>query len=122
MKQTSTSPTRLASFGHALRGIRVLFKSQVNARLHLLAATLVIALGWGLQVSATEWLGLVLAMAAVFTAEALNTALELVVDLVSPEWNALARDAKDVAAGAVLLASIGALVVGGLVFLPKCFH
>ena len=122
MKQTSTSPTRLASFGHALRGIRVLFKSQVNARLHLLAATLVIALGWGLQVSATEWLGLVLAMAAVFTAEALNTALELLVDLVSPEWNALARDAKDVAAGAVLLASIGALVVGGLVFLPKCFH
>ncbi len=122
MKQTSTSPTRLASFGHALRGIRVLFKSQVNARLHLLAATLVIALGWGLQVSATEWLGLVMAMAAVFTAEALNTALELVVDLVSPEWNALARDAKDVAAGAVLLASIGALVVGGLVFLPKCFH
>ena len=102
-----------------MRGIRVLFKSQVNARLHLLAATLVVALGWGLQVSAAEWLALVLTLSAVFTAEALNTALELVVDLVSPEWHALARDAKDVAAGAVLLASIGAVVVGGLVFLPK---
>lgn len=105
-----------------MRGIRVLFKSQVNARLHLLAATLVVALGWGLQVSASEWLALVLAMSAVFTSEALNTALELVVDLVSPEWHALARDAKDVAAGAVLLASMGAVVVGGLVFLPKFFN
>lgn len=100
----------------------MLFKSQVNARLHLLAATLVVALGWGLQVSASEWLALVLAMSAVFTSEALNTALELVVDLVSPEWHALARDAKDVAAGAVLLASMGAVVVGGLVFLPKFFN
>jgi diacylglycerol kinase len=92
--------------------------AQPNARLHVLAAVLVVALGVWLQVSALEWLALVLAIALVMGAEALNTALEYAVDLASPDWHPLARDAKDVAAAAVLICSAGALVVGGLVFLP----
>lgn len=109
--------SRLASFGHALRGLRVLL-SQPNARIHCMVAIVVVALGWWLGVSAMEWVALVLAMALVMGAEALNTALEYVVDLASPEWHALARDAKDVAAAAVLVCSIGAAVVGVLVLGP----
>lgn len=107
----------MASFAHALRGLRV-FVSQPNARIHVVAALAVVALGWRLQVSRAEWLALVLAMGLVMAAEALNTALELVVDRASPEWHPLARDAKDAAAAAVLMASACAAVVGLLVFVP----
>jgi diacylglycerol kinase (ATP) len=119
MKTPGRSPNRLAAFANALRGTRVFFAGQASARIHLVASVVVVALGLGLHVSTGEWLALVLAMALVLTAEALNTALELAVDLASPDWHALARDAKDVAAAAVLLASLGALVVGLLVFVPK---
>ena len=109
--------SRAAAFAHAWRGLR-LFVAQPNARIHVLAAVLVVALGAWLQVSVLEWVALVLAMALVMGAEALNTALEYAVDLASPDWHPLARDAKDVAAAAVLVCSAGALVVGGLVFMP----
>lgn len=113
----SRSVSRLASVAHALRGLKV-FVSQTNARIHGVAALIVVALGWWLQVSRGEWLALVLAMGLVMATEALNTALELAVDLASPEWHALARDAKDVAAAAVLMASFCAAVVGLVVFVP----
>jgi diacylglycerol kinase len=115
---TGRAVSRAASFGHALRGLRVLLR-QPNARIHAVAAVVVVALGWRLQISVNEWLAVVLAVALVVAAEALNTALELVVDLVSPQWHALARDAKDVAAAAVLVCSAGAAVVGVWVFGPK---
>ena len=108
----------MASFGHALRGLGVLLR-QPNAQLHVAAALGVTALGLALQVSALEWCALALAMALVLGAEALNTAIELVVDMVQPEWHALARDAKDVAAAGVLLCSVGAAVVGLWVLGPK---
>jgi len=117
-KRPARAATRLASFGHALRGLR-LFVSQPNARIHGVAACVVVGLGWWLGVSRLEWVALTLAIALVMGAEALNTALEYVVDLASPEWHPLARDAKDVAAGAVLICSLGAAVVGLLVFLPR---
>lgn len=110
--------SRLASLRHALRGTRVLLR-QPNARIHAVAALLVAALGARLHISASEWLAVVLAVVLVIGAEALNTALECVVDLVSPDWHALARDAKDTAAAAVLVCSVGAAVVGGIVFGPK---
>lgn len=124
MNQPQPSParparaaSRLGSFGHALRGLRV-FVSQPNARIHCAAAGGVVALGLWLGVSRLEWVALVLAIALVMGAEALNTALEYAVDLASPEWHALARDAKDVAAAAVLVCSLGAAVVGALVLVP----
>jgi diacylglycerol kinase (ATP) len=78
----------------------------------------VILLGLALQVSAADWGLLILAITAVLAAEAINTALERVVDLVSPQWNSLARDAKDLAAACVLITAIGAAAVGLVVFLP----
>ncbi len=126
VKRADTSPvrhsgravSRLASFGHALRGLTVLLR-QPNARIHVGVALVVVALAWALQVSVLEWCALALAMALVLGAEALNTAIELVVDMVQPEWHAMARDAKDVAAAGVLLCSLGAAIVGLCVFGPR---
>ena len=111
------SVSRLASFGHAVRGIGLLLR-QRNAQIHLAVATLVCVSGWWLRLSASEWVALVLAMAVVLSAEALNTGLEIIVDLVSPQWHALARDAKDVAAAAVLISSAAAAVVGLIILVP----
>lgn len=110
---------RVASLRHALRGMADLFRSQPNARIHLVATVLVTAAGFYFQVSRTEWLALSLCIVLVMGLEAANTALEYLTDLVSPEYHPLAGKAKDAAAAAVLLAALGALVVGGLVFLPK---
>lgn len=109
---------RLRSFGHAFRGLRVLLQSQHNARIHALATVLVVAAGALCAISAAEWALVALAVAAVWTAEALNTAIEFLVDLASPEHHPLAAKAKDVAAGAVLVAALGSLAVAVLVFGP----
>lgn len=113
------SVSRVASFGHALRGVKLLLAGQVNARLHLLAGLLVVALGAWLGISGLEWALLSAVIGLVLCAEALNTGIEIVVDLVSPQWHRLARDAKDVAAAGVLLASLGALATGAWIFLPR---
>jgi diacylglycerol kinase (ATP) len=115
---TPRSISRLASFGHALRGLKVLLR-QPNARIHAVVACGVVALGIWLQISASDWLAVVLAIGLVMGAEALNTALEFAVDLAQPEWHALARDAKDVAAAGVLVCSLASAVVGLMVFGPK---
>ena len=113
------SVSRLASFGHAVRGIRVLLAGQPNARLHCIAAVLTVGLGVWQRIDVLEWALLSAVIGLVLCAEALNTGIEIVVDLVSPEWHRLARDAKDVAAAGVLLASLGALATGAWIFLPR---
>ena len=112
---------RLRSVGFALNGVGLLVGSQANARIHAVATVMVMSAGFYFSVSNTEWCLLALAMAAVWSAEALNTAVETVVNLVSPEHHALAGQAKDVAAAGVLLASVGAAVVGLIIFLPRLF-
>ena len=109
---------RLRSFGHAFRGLRILLQSQQNARIHAVATVVVVAAGAALRISPIEWALIVLAILCVWAAEAMNTAIEFLVDLVSPEPHELAGKAKDVAAGAVLVAAIGAAVIGGFVFGP----
>lgn len=109
---------RLRSFGHAFRGLKVLLQTQHNARIHAAATVLVVAAGALLRISPAEWALIALAVVCVWAAEALNTSIEFLVDLVSPELHPLAAKAKDVAAGAVLAAAIGSLVVGVLVFGP----
>ena len=109
---------RLRSVGFAVQGLRVLLATQPNARIHALATVCVVAAGWYWQVSRADWLALVLAIAMVWVAEAINTGIEWAVDLASPEHHPLAGKAKDVAAAAVLLASLAAVVVGLLVFVP----
>lgn len=109
---------RLRSFGHAFRGLKVLLQTQHNARIHALATVLVFAAGAFVRLSPAEWALIMLAIVSVWASEALNTAIEFLVDLVSPELHPLAAKAKDVAAGAVLVAAIGAAVIGGFVFGP----
>lgn len=96
-----------------------MFRTQPNARFHLAASVAVVLSGFWLEISRLEWAALVLCIALVLALEAVNTALEYLTDLVSPEYHQLAGKAKDAAAGAVLLAAVGAAVVGGVVFLPR---
>ena len=109
---------RAASFGHALRGVASALRSEVHLRFHAAATVAALALGWWLHISGLEWALVALAVAGVWMAELFNTALEALTDLVSPGYHPLAGRAKDVAAGAVLLAALGALAVGLLVFGP----
>lgn len=110
---------RINSFRYAFNGVFDLVRTQPNARIHLIACVAVVAAGFWLDVSRNEWAILALCMASVLSLEAANTALEYIVDLVSPEYHPLAGKAKDVAAAAVLIAAFGAVVVGLLIFAPK---
>jgi diacylglycerol kinase (ATP) len=109
---------RSRSFVFAARGIRILLRSQHNAWIHAVATFVVGVAGLTFGVSRLEWLVLVLATVSVWTAESLNTALEFLCDVASPEFHPLVEKAKDVAAGAVLLAALGAVVCGVVVFAP----
>ena len=110
---------RLSSFLDAARGLKILVSTQPNARFHLVATAGAIGMAVWLRLSAGEWAALVLAITGVWVAEGLNTGIEFAVDLISTDHHELAGWAKDVAAGAVLLASIGAVIVGAILFLPK---
>ncbi|MHA3775076.1 diacylglycerol kinase family protein [Verrucomicrobiota bacterium sgz303538] len=110
---------RLSSFVDAGRGLKILVSTQPNARVHSVASAGALALAVWLQLSGIEWAILTLTIACVWVTEGLNTAVEFTVDLVSPEYDRLAGWAKDVAAGAVLVASLNAAVVGAILFVPK---
>ncbi len=109
---------RLRSFYYAIRGLRFLVQSQPNTRIHLLITACVVAAGVAVGLRNSEWCLIVLSTTVVWVAESLNTAVECLVDLATPEFHPLAGKAKDVAAGGVLLSAIGASCVGVLVFLP----
>ena len=109
---------RLRSFVYAGRGIRKMVASQHNARIHAVATVAVVGLGLALRVSRFEWLALIGATMAVWTAEAINTAFEHLCDVASPGFHPLVEAAKDVAAGAVLICALGAAITGLLVLGP----
>lgn len=109
----------LRSFVYAFAGIGWMLRSQRNAQVHVLITCIVIIAGCLFRISVGEWLALIMFITLVLALEALNTALEAVVDLASPQIHPLARRAKDAAAGAVLISAIGAVVAGVIVFLPK---
>jgi diacylglycerol kinase (ATP) len=108
---------RARSFGHALRGLGRL-SAEPNTKIHAAAALAVLALGALFRLSASEWALLVFAIALVFAAEAFNTAVESLADAAVPDAHPLVGAAKDVAAGAVLIAALGAAAVGALVLGP----
>lgn len=110
---------RIDSFRYAFRGIADLVCTQVHARFHLVSMLVVTAAGFYWHIAAGEWLAIVLCMALVISLEAMNTALEYLTDLVSPAYHPLAGKAKDAAAAAVLLAAIGAAIVGVIIFGPR---
>ena len=107
------------SFACAFRGIAALLKSEVHARIHLIATMAVIALGWWCGITRNEWIAVVLSIGLVWVAEALNTAIEYVADLAHPDEHPEVKKLKDLAAAAVLFASIIALIVGMLIFWPR---
>ena len=109
---------RLRSFPHAFRGLGDVLRSQHNAWIHATATVIVVGAGWWLGLSRSEWAILILTIAAVWTAEAFNTALESLADAVSPAHHPLVGKAKDAAAGAVLVAAIASVIVGLLIFVP----
>jgi len=109
---------RIRSFRFAFRGIATMLRSQHNAWIHAFATVAVIAAGVCFGLSRAEWCWIVLAIVSVWTAEALNTALELLADAATPDPDPLVGKAKDVAAGAVLITAVGAATVGVLVLGP----
>ena len=108
---------RIDSFRCALRGARHVLVSQPNARIHAVATIAACGLGLWLGLGALEWCAIVLAIVLVWTAESLNTALEFLCDVASPEYHPLVEKAKDVAA-AVAFAALGAVAIGLLVLGP----
>ena len=110
---------RAQSFVDAFRGIAALLANEPNARIHLLATIAAIALGAWLGLSASEWCWIALAIALVWVAEALNSALEVLADAIHPARDPRIGRAKDLAAGAVLVAAIASAVIGALLFGPR---
>lgn len=109
---------RAQSFKYAFRGIAFMLSSQFTARIHAVATVLVCAAGFYFRLARAEWCWMVVAIMAVWAAEALNTAIEVLGDAVSSEYHPLVGKAKDLAAGAVLICAIGAAVIGVLVLGP----
>jgi diacylglycerol kinase (ATP) len=110
--------SRIRSFGHALRGLGFMLRTQHNAWIHLAATAIVVAAGVGLRITPEDWRWIILAIALVWAAEIVNTAFEHLCDVVQPEFHVSVRAAKDVAAGAVLVAAVAAAIIGVLVFWP----
>ena len=110
---------RIRSFRHAGNGLRVLVSGQHNAWIHATLTGVAIGLGFALRISGLEWCAIVIVIALVWVAEGCNTALELLADAAVPERNEKVGQAKDTAAGAVLVAAIAAATVAAIVFLPR---
>ena len=110
---------RIKSFIYAFAGLKVLFKDEHNARIHLIGAIGAIILGIWLNISSTEWICIVFAISLVISLEAVNSAIENLADFASPEKHELIKKTKDLAASAVLIVAFGSLLVGIIIFLPK---
>jgi diacylglycerol kinase (ATP) len=109
---------RIRSFRCAFNGVAVMLKSQHNAWIHLFVTIAVVIAGFCFGLTKSEWCWIVLAIVVVWSAEALNTAFEFLMDVASPEFHPLAGKAKDVAAGAVLIAAAGSVIIGCIVLGP----
>ena len=109
-------------FKYAGKGLSYAFRTQLNFRVHVLSFILVTALSFYLKISPEEWLWILGASALVLMAELFNTAIETLVDLVSPDYNVKAGIVKDVSAAAVLVSAIFAVLTGLIILLPKLLH
>ena len=113
---------RLAGFKYAFNGIRLLLRDEPNAVFHCIIGICAISVGFFLNISAMEWIAVVIVCGCVFAAEALNTAIERLADVVSPEYNEAIKSVKDLSAGAVLFMAIAAAITGIIIFLPKLIN
>ena len=109
---------RVRAFGHAGRGIWFALMSQAHFQIHVLAAIAVVALGFVFNITAGEWIALLLCIGSVIAAETMNTAIESLSDAVTTEYHPLIGKAKDAAAGAVLILAVISAIVGAIIFWP----
>lgn len=109
----------VCSFSFAFKGISHALKNELNIKIHGVAAAVVVLLGFWLHLSRLEWVVILLTIGAVISLELVNTAVERTVDLVTKEYHPLAKQAKDLAAGAVLFFAFIAVIIGTIIFLPK---
>lgn len=109
---------RAKSFAHAGRGISIFIKSTHNAWIQILYFIVLVVLGCIFTISSSEWIGIIISSSMLLIVEAINTAIEIDINLTSPDFHPYAKDTKDVAAGAVLLTSIMSAVVSSIIFFP----
>lgn len=119
MKKNIFLKNRCLSFKFAFNGIISAFKSQFNLKIHFIASIIAILTGFYLEISYYEWAIIILVIGMVISAELINTSIESIVDLISPQYHESAKMAKDTSAGAVLIMAIVAFFVGFIIFVPK---
>lgn len=117
-KESFSLVKRAKSFTHAGRGIAIFIKTTHNAWIHIVILIVAVVLGRYFGISHTDWMFLILAAGLVLASEAFNTAIEIDIDLTSPEYHPYAKNTKDVAAGAVLISAITAAILGAFIFGP----
>lgn len=110
---------RIKSFLHAFNGLKILFREEHNARIHLAAVICVVAAGIIFRVTLTEWIALVIVIGFVFSLEILNSIIERIANFMSPEFDIRIKKIKDLAAAAVLVGAITAFTTGLMIFIPK---
>ena len=104
---------------NAIEGIKYTYNSEINLRIHILAAVIVLVAGIILEISLIEWIICILLIGLVIAFELINTVVEVVVDLVEPKYNPLAKIAKDTSSGAVLVIAVSSAIIGLIILLPK---
>lgn len=109
----------IKSFANAFRGMRIFIHAERNAWIHCVTAILVIVAGFLLRIEPYEWIAVIFAIGIVFSAEAVNTAIERLSDVVQPNIDERIRDVKDISASAVLVCALTSACIGLIVFLPK---
>jgi diacylglycerol kinase len=118
MKAFSTEE-RIKSFKHAIRGIYLLIADEHNMRIHIMLAALAVSMGIVFRVDHVDWLVIVVCIGLVWMAEAFNSAIEKMMDHLSPEKHENVKNIKDISAAAVLICTIAVAIVGSIIFIPK---
>ncbi len=109
------------SFGYAFSGIKQCFKSEINFKVHCVAAIVAVALGLALDINSTEWILVILCIAFVLCFEMVNTVIEKLCNVVQPEKHPAIKIIKDISAAAVLISALSSITIGAIIFLPKIF-
>lgn len=121
MPKESFLVNRLKSVGYALRGALLLIRTEASIKIQIFITLVMTALGFYFEISNTEWILQVFAIAMVLGIEGMNTAVEKVADYIQPEFDPKIGFIKDIAAGAVMLVSIAATIIGCIIYIPKIF-
>jgi diacylglycerol kinase len=119
MKKSLSLRSLVNSFRYAMNGIKEASRIERNVQIHVFIAIVVIALGCIVNLETWEWVSIILCVALVIAMELINSSIEKLVDILIPEYNVKAGLVKDIAAGAVLVCSIAAAIVGCIIFIPK---